>query len=269
MNAYEIKLPIFEGPFDLLLFFIERDELDIYDIPIAKITGDFLAYMRALEQLNIEVTSDFILMAATLMSIKAKMLIPREELNKGSNDPRKSLIDKILEYKRYKPVLEKLKALEEEEEGRWARGNLKAELKQLSKEIQGDMDLKDLDLYKLLRAYQEVIADYELRRTRIHSIRPYPYSVSGQRDFMIRELQKRERWHFKEILVYSEDRILVVFNFLAILELLQRGVLGIEADHSPEFNDFMIYWQGDNEENDEHTATLPKMPQAGSQTSIE
>ena len=102
--TYQIKLPQFQGPFDLLLFFIERDELDIYNIGITSITNDFLEYIRHLETIDIEVASDFILFASTLMRIKARMLIPRKELDAEGKeiDPRAELIDKILEYKRFK-----------------------------------------------------------------------------------------------------------------------------------------------------------------------
>src|ERR1700722_3653759 len=102
--SYQIRLPQFEGPFDLLLFFIERDELDIYNVPINKIIKDFLAYIHAQESLNIELSSEFILFISTLMRIKAKMLLPRKELDEQGNeiDPRQELIDKLLEYKRYK-----------------------------------------------------------------------------------------------------------------------------------------------------------------------
>ena len=115
-ETFEIKLPQFEGPFDLLMFFIERDELDIYDIPISRITSDFLDYLRQMNQLNIEVASEFILVAATLMRIKAKMLLPRKELDEFGNeiDPRKELVDRLVEYKRYKDVLEDLSRMEDE-----------------------------------------------------------------------------------------------------------------------------------------------------------
>src|SRR6266446_10935359 len=102
--SYQIKLPQFEGPFDLLLFFIERDELDIYNIPITQIINDFLVYIHKQESLNIELSSEFILFISTLMRIKAKMLLPRKELDVQGNelDPRQELVDKILEYKRFK-----------------------------------------------------------------------------------------------------------------------------------------------------------------------
>ena len=114
-NSYTIKLPQFEGPFDLLLFFIERDELDIQDIPIARVTDDFLDYIRHMERMNIDLASEFILVAATLCRIKAKMLIPRKQLDEEGNeiDPREELIQRLLEYKRYKSVLEDMRKLEE------------------------------------------------------------------------------------------------------------------------------------------------------------
>ena len=104
--SFEVKIPLFEGPFDLLLFFIERDELDIYDIPISRITNDFLAYLKELEKLNMEVASEFILVAAKLMRIKAKMLLPRPQLDEEGNeiDPRNELVKHLLEYKKYKSV---------------------------------------------------------------------------------------------------------------------------------------------------------------------
>src|SRR5215207_774536 len=103
-DTYKIKLAQFEGPFDLLLFFIERDELDIYNIPITKITKDFLDFIHSQESLNIELSSEFILFVSTLMRIKAKMLLPRKETDAQGNeiDPRQELIDKILEYRRFK-----------------------------------------------------------------------------------------------------------------------------------------------------------------------
>src|SRR5688572_22510856 len=101
--TYTIKIDAFEGPFDLLLFFIERDELDIYNIPIAKITNDFLAYIRQMQQLNLEVAGEFILVASTLMRIKAKMLLPRPEVDEAGNevDPCQDLINQLLLYKQF------------------------------------------------------------------------------------------------------------------------------------------------------------------------
>src|SRR5581483_8952156 len=135
-SSYQIKLPQFEGPFDLLLFFIERDELDIYNIPITKIIADFLEYVHAQENLNIELSSEFILFVSTLMRIKAKMLLPRKELDAQGNeiDPRQELIDKLLEYKRYKEAAAQMAAMEAERMLLIKRGNIQKELSGIGEE---------------------------------------------------------------------------------------------------------------------------------------
>ena len=129
-ESFEIKLPQFEGPFDLLLFFIERDELDIHDIPIAKITNDFLTYMHDMQPMDIELASEFILVASTLMRIKAKLLLPRYEKDEEGNeiDPRHDLVRQLLDYKQFKAASEELRALEDERMMRFHRGNLEQEL---------------------------------------------------------------------------------------------------------------------------------------------
>ena len=135
--SFEVKIPLFEGPFDLLLFFIERDELDIYDIPISQITENFLEYLKDLEKLNIEVASEFILVAAKLMRIKAKMLLPRPQLDEEGNeiDPREELVLHLLEYKKYKSVLAELASMESEMFQKEKRGNVQKELKKLSETV--------------------------------------------------------------------------------------------------------------------------------------
>ena len=128
--SYEIKLPLFEGPFDLLLFFIERDEIDIMDIPISKITNDFFEYISDLESMNIEVASEFIVVAATLMRIKSKMLLPRLSLDEEGNeiDPREELVEHLIEYKKYKSVISEFSDLEDSRLSKKIRGNLESEV---------------------------------------------------------------------------------------------------------------------------------------------
>src|SRR5437868_11645806 len=135
-TTYQIKLPQFEGPFDLLLFFIERDELDIYNIPISNIIKDFLTYIHGQEQLNIELSSEFILFVSTLMRIKARMLLPRKELDAQGNeiDPRQELIDKILEYKKYKEAATQMAEMEAMRMLMMKRGNLQKELMQVGED---------------------------------------------------------------------------------------------------------------------------------------
>ena len=128
--SYEIKLPLFEGPFDLLLFFIERDEIDRMDIPISKITNDFFEYISDLESMNIEVASEFIVVAATLMRIKSKMLLPRLSLDEEGNeiDPREELVEHLIEYKKYKSVISEFSDLEDSRLSKKIRGNLESEV---------------------------------------------------------------------------------------------------------------------------------------------
>src|SRR5688572_18862835 len=135
-DTYKIKLPQFEGPFDLLLFFIERDELDIYNIPITKIIKDFLDYIHSQESVNIELSSEFILFISTLMRIKAKMLLPRKEVDEQGNeiDPRQELIDKILEYKRFKEASAQMADMEAVRMLMVKRGNLQKELMSIGEE---------------------------------------------------------------------------------------------------------------------------------------
>ena len=130
VSTYQIKLDQFEGPFDLLLFFIERDELDIYNIPITRIINDFLDFIHSQESLNIELSSEFILFISTLMRIKAKMLLPRKEIDAQGNeiDPRQELVDKILEYKKYKEVSARMAEMEADRMLMIKRGNIQKEL---------------------------------------------------------------------------------------------------------------------------------------------
>ena len=239
--SFEIKLPLFEGPFDLLLFFIERDELDIYDIPISNITRDFLEYLHKLESMNMEVASEFILVAATLMRIKAKMLLPRPQLNeKGEEiDPREELVKHILEYKKYKSVVQQLAEMEANQLLRERRGNVEGEYKQLSEAHNMEAELLNLDLYKLMRVYQRVLRRYEnASQQPVHQVVPYPYTISGQKKKLLNWLEKVPQVSFEEVIKDRPQKIIVIFNFLAILELLQLNLVRLQIEEG--FNNFWI-----------------------------
>jgi segregation and condensation protein A len=240
--SFEVKLPLFEGPFDLLLFFIERDELDIYDIPIAKITNDFLDYLKHLEQMNIEVASEFILVAATLMRIKAKMLLPRPVLDAAGNeiDPREELVSHLLEYKKYKSVVGELAQLEEENLQREKRGNLLKEIKLLSETTNLESELQDIDLYKLMRVYQKMINRFESEQNKpTHTVIQYPYTIEQQKDLIIDLLVRhKSKISFEVVIQYQPNKIAVIYNFLAILDLLQLRLITIHLGLG--FNNFWI-----------------------------
>lgn len=223
MQSYTIKLKQFEGPFDLLLFFIERDELDIYDIPISKITEDFLAYIKELEKLNIDIASEFILVAATLMRIKAKLLLPRKEIDELGNeiDPREELTQRLLEYKKYKEILDEMRTMEEERSTKFQRGNVSTELRIIASKALVDVELESLTLYKLLRTFQKLMEDYEIRGSQtIHRIVKYNYTIEEQQSFILTKLTKGKKVDFKNIFKGLENRIHAIVTFLSLLELL-------------------------------------------------
>lgn len=229
--TYNIKLPQFEGPFDLLLFFIERDELDIYNIPIAKITDDFLAYIRQMEALNIDLASEFILVAATLMRIKAKMLIPRKPIDEEGNeiDPREELVQRLLEYKRYKSVLEEMRQQEEKRSKQENRGNITKELKVLASKALVDVELESLTLFKLLKTFEKVMDRFEdaTSKKQIHTVVDYNYTIQGQQMFILSKVKKGIKTTFDGIFGVCENRVHAIVTFLGMLELLNLDKLKI------------------------------------------
>jgi segregation and condensation protein A len=240
-DNFEIHLPLFDGPFDLLLFFIERDELDITDIPISRITKDFLDYLHHLEIMNIEVASEFILVAATLMRIKSKLLLPRPQIDELGNeiDPREELIRHLMEYKKYKSVVEDLHKMEEGEMHKEKRGNVVKELRQLAELSNVEAELQDVDMFKLLMVFEKVMKRFEDEKNKpVHQVIQYPYTVEGQKEFILSELTVKGRMAFTELFETVKTRVALIFNFLAILELLAIGQLNIQVGEG--FNNFWV-----------------------------
>jgi segregation and condensation protein A len=228
--TFTIRLDKFEGPFDLLLFFIERDELDIYDIPIAKITNDFLDYIRQAELLNIDLASEFIVVAATLMRIKAKLLLPRKQLDEEGNeiDPRDELVSRLLEYKRYKSVLDEMRQLEEVRSQREERGNVSQELKDIAVKALVDSELENVTLYKLLKVFERLVQQYETVKNKpVHKIYTYVYSIESQRDYILDQLKEKQKTDFVMLFGGLENRIHAIVTFLALLEMLNMQLIKI------------------------------------------
>lgn len=230
--TYEIKLPQFEGPFDLLLFFIERDELDVYDIPIAKITNDFLTYLHQASIMNMDLASEFIVVAATLMRIKAKLLLPRKDLDVAGNeiDPRDELVRQLLEYKRYKDILEEMRALEDERSKMFVRGNVESELEAIAKSWTGEAELHTLTMFKLLKAFERAMSKAEEQKNKpVHKIVKYPYTIEGQREFLTRLIESEKDIPFARIFEACENRIHAVFTFLAMLEMISQNMIALQV----------------------------------------
>lgn len=243
-SHFEIKLPVFEGPFDLLLFFIERDELDIHNIPIAKIANDFLAYMHQMEAMNMELASEFILVAATLMRIKAKMLLPRyKKDDDGSEiDPRQDLIQQLLDYKRFKEATEEFKLKEEERMMKVERGNIQAELARIAieaNESNYNSELETLTLYKLLTTFEKVMERFRnSSQNNHHVVIVAPYSIDQQKNKIINLIRSKNRCNFNDLFAECENKLHAIFNFLALLEMIQAGVVQLVIGEG--FNNFWI-----------------------------
>lgn len=240
-EGYEIKLPQFEGPFDLLLFFIERDELNIHDIPIAKITNDFLDYMLHMQALNMELASEFIYVAATLMRIKAKMLLPRPELDEEGNeiDPKQDLVQKLVLYKQFKEISEQLHTLEEHRLLQAKRGNIAMDLRIAGDHAGQGEELTTFDLYKLMLVYEKLMDQHKSRSAEIrHTVVKYPYTIEQQKKAIASLVAINEKLDFNAIVRNSENKVQFVYNFLAILELLQQQLLELQSGLG--FNNFWV-----------------------------
>ncbi len=233
---YKIKLDHFEGPLDLLLFFIKRDEVDIYDIPIAKITGEFLSYVHLIKILDLEIAGDFILMASTLMHIKVRLLLPREIDEKGEEiDPRAELVQRLLEYKRYKEMSEELSFFESTQRKIFWRGNYEADVKEEPPEYA--TLLKNVSVYDLAKVFKRVLDN--VKKEIVHEVKLPSVSIDEQITFITGKLEKFKELHFLSLINEVRERLRIVVTFIAILELVKSQIIGIRE--SEDFNDFVIY----------------------------
>ncbi len=227
-KVFEIKLPQFEGPFDLLLFFIERDEIDIHNIPISEITNDFLTYLHQMTELNIEVASEFILVAASLMRIKAKMLLPRPEIDAEGNevDPRKDLVERLLLYKQYKESCEELRINEEVRSQMAERGNIQKDLANIALQNSHAEELVNLSLYQLLNSFNKVLKRFDAEKNKVvHKVTTYPYTIVDQKTKVRDILKGQEKVPFTEVIFTCENKVHAIYTFLGILELLQEQII--------------------------------------------
>jgi segregation and condensation protein A len=230
MTSYQIKLPQFEGPFDLLLFFIERDELDIYNIPIHRIIQDFLTYIHTQEDLNIELSSEFILFISTLMRVKARMLLPRKEVDEQGNeiDPRQELIDKLLEYKRYKEAAATLAEMEAIRHLMVRRGNLQKELAQVGEDAGEGTEIQAITLFKLMKTFEKLMLRIQQRQNKpVHTVVQYNYTMEDSRTYILTVVQQEHTLSFEKIFDSCDSRLHAIFLFLSMLELVQQNYMNI------------------------------------------
>ena len=231
LNDYHVDLAVFHGPLDLLLHLIKREELDIYDIPIARITRQYLKYIDLMQTLSLEVAGEFILMAATLIRIKARLLLPRDETDPDEPDPREELIMALVEYKKYREAGDILKEKALLEERNFvppspARkdGTIIDEYPQVS-------------LFDLVTAFKDIL---EARRDEsFHEVGVEDVSVEDRMEVVMRILQDKEHATFPEVLTDVTRRIVAVVTFVALLELARAR--RITMSQSRPFGELRIY----------------------------
>ena len=233
---YKIKLDQFEGPLDLLLFFIKRDELNIYDIPISQITSEFLEYVNLIKLMDLEVAGDFILMASTLMHIKVRMLLPREVDERGEEiDPRAELIRALLEYKKYKEVAEDLTFFESNQRKISSRGSFLADAIESPPEF--EILLKNVSIYDLAKAFKKAIEG--IKPIAIHEIQKINVSIDEQIQYILNRVSEKGQIHFLSLVNGMKEKIRIIITFIALLELTKMEKIVIKG--SKKFNDFIIY----------------------------
>jgi segregation and condensation protein A len=261
-ESYQIKLPQFEGPFDLLLFFIERDELDIYNIPITRIIKDFMDFIHQTEKLNIELSSEFILFISTLMRIKAKMLLPRKEVDDQGNeiDPRQELVDKILEYKRFKEASVQMAEMEAMRMLMVKRGNIASELAGIGEEAGEGTEIQTITMFKLMKTFERVMKKHHDRFNKpVHTVVQYNYTMEGSREYMLDLVKKEKTMPFEKLFDVVENRIHAIFLFLSLLELSQQRYMTLLVGEGK--NNFIVEWNESREEDAEDSFVYPTNPE--------
>jgi segregation and condensation protein A len=223
---YRVKLTDFEGPLDLLLFFIKRDELDIYNIPIARITQEFLSYLRLMTSLDLEVAGDFIVMAAELMQIKVRMLLPRDENAEEEEDPRAELVRRLIEYKRFKEMSEQMATMEMEQRNIRYRQFFHADTKLEPAENPQDT-LKDISLFNLIAAFKTAMD--QMPRKVVHEVTLLNVTVDEQMSFIMDFLRVHGPTTLLRLVAHMTEKMRIIVTIIALLELTKNKVLSLVA----------------------------------------
>jgi segregation and condensation protein A len=233
---YRVELQQFEGPMDLLLFFIKRDEIDVYDIPIARIADEYLAYVRVLEEIDLDGVGDFIYMAALLINIKARMLLPTTETDDEGEevDPRRELVERLLEYVRFKEAADQLATRRERRREHFTRGDA-ADDRERAEE---DHDVEvDASVYDLVEALGDMLEEEEEETAPVHEVEPVEHSVEDQQRYVLDRLEKEPQVSFRT-LVEEQSKGFVIATFLAVLELARQHYLRLRL--RSEQSDFVV-----------------------------
>lgn len=227
---YRIHIEDFEGPLDLLLYFIRRDELDVFDIPIAQIADEYLSYVKVLERIDLDSVGDFLYMAALLINIKARMLLPKTEVDEEGEpiDPRRELVERLLEYMRYKEASSNLEDLHQDRGDRFTRGHASSERKHWEGQAEVSFDATVFDLISALR---RILTEAPEEPT--HDIIREEYTIEEQQEFILDVLEKESKVSFAKSMK-GRSKAFIITTFLGILELArQQRVLVYVAEDRP------------------------------------
>lgn len=218
-----IKIPVFEGPFDLLLHLIRENKLDIYDIPIALITSQYLKYIEIMKELNLEIAGDFLVMAATLIHIKSRMLLPPDEEapSEELEDPRRDLVQRLLEYQKFKDAALEFKHREDD----WMKVFRKEPLS--ADEEEGELYLFDLSLFDLLDAFKKILDKVP---PEIISITKETLTVKDKMSMIMEMIEGQDAVRFEELFKAGVTRMLLIITFIALLELIRLGLVRVYQD---------------------------------------
>ena len=239
-----VKLQVFEGPLDLLLHLIDKNKIDIYDIPIVEITNQYMDYIKAMEKEDLNIMSEFLVMAATLLDIKCRMLLPKEVNEEGEEeDPRQELVAQLLEYKMYKYMSYELRDRQVEgEQVMYKRPTVPDEVREYEEPVNLDELLGELTLSKLHKIFRDVMkrrADkIDPVRSKFGKIEKEEVTLPDKLSYVTEYAKGHRRFGFRELLEKQGSKIQIVVTFLAILQLMKEGVIAIEQEHP--FDEIMI-----------------------------
>ncbi|WP_069649503.1 segregation and condensation protein A [Caloranaerobacter ferrireducens] len=230
---YNVVLEVFEGPLDLLLHLIDKNEVDIKDIPISKITEQYLEYLEKMKDLDLEITSEFLLMAATLLEIKSKMLLPKKkdegtQLEIDEIDPREDLVRKLIEYKRFKEAAVKLKEKEELQRKLFFKPREEIELDMQNEKL----ELEDVKIEDLLKIFCDIVKknNVQTKKIRIHEIKRDEISIEESMKKIKKILSKKRSITFSDLFDENSSRIYIVVTFLSLLELMKLKIIAIKQE---------------------------------------
>ena len=229
MDDYKVKLDVFEGPLDLLLYLIKRDEVDIYDISIERITKQYLGYMEAFHVLNIELAGEFIVMAANLLYIKSRTLLPVDqqmaEEDAEENDPRWELIRQLIEYKKFKEAAARLRDKAVLQENLFPRVPVVPDLAPAE-----NLLVEEVGIFDLINAFQKILKRIEGKREDLREIFAENFTVSDKIDYLLRVTSEGTSMKFEELFADAASRAEIVVTFLAMLELIRLKQLRVRQD---------------------------------------